>query len=331
MKRANKPMEQRQDTIRIAREVRALAVAVTLGALAVFGQSGAARAQDGAVVAIVNGLPITTFDIPQRQRLLQFLNRRPASRQEALEDIIADRVRFTESVRNRMQASDADVDAAYTQVATRSGFAPASFDQVLRSQGIEPRVYRGKLRADISWSRLVRARFGRTIFITDAQLTEALSRRTTGAANQRPVEYTFRQIVVVVPPNASPAVVQRRAAEATALRNRFTNCQTGADEVRQMTDAAIRDPVRRASGDLSDEFRRILDATQVGRLTPPSRTQQGFEMVAVCSRAEQRADDITVRNQTRDELTVAEMQRISRDYYQRIRRQAVIEYRSGSR
>lgn len=287
-----------------------------------------ARAQEGLLV-VVNGLPITTFDIPQRQRLMQFTTRRAVSRQEALDDLINDRVRFSEARRFRVGATEQQVDQAYAQVASRSGIAVASFDQVLRAAGIEPRVYRGKLRADLSWSNLIQARYGRTIFVTDSQLVEAVQRRA-GNTTTRPVEYTFRQVLLVLPANAPAAVVQRRSAEANALRGRFTNCQTGAEQVRSLADAAIRDPIRRNSSDLSEEFRRVLDQTGVGRLTPPSRSQQGLEMIAVCARNELRTDDTAVRNQVRDEITTAEMQRISRQYLQRIRQQAVIEYKQGA-
>ena len=76
-----------------------------------------AMAQEGQVVVVVNGLPITSFDIPQRQRLLQIREGRPHSREQALDDLINDRVKFSEARRFRVDANEAQVLAAYAQVA----------------------------------------------------------------------------------------------------------------------------------------------------------------------------------------------------------------------
>ncbi|MCZ0734056.1 peptidylprolyl isomerase [Phreatobacter sp. AB_2022a] len=309
------------------RPLLSLALATGLSAGFALAPSPAA-AQEGRVLVTVSGVPITSFDIPQRQRLLQLREHRSVTAQQALEDLINDRIKFAEARRFRVEATEAQVNAAYAQVAQRSGIDPRGFDQVLRSQGIEPRVYKGKLRADLSWSNIVAARYGRTIFVTDTQLADGLARRRASA--DKPMEYNFRSIVLLVPATAAPAVVQRRLAEANALRGRFNSCATDLEQVNRIPDAAVRDQVRRLSTDLSPEFRRVLDQTPAGKLTPPSRSQQGIELIAICSKNEVRADDTAARNQVREEMTTTEMQRIARDYLARLRRTAVITYHNGA-
>lgn len=303
--------------------VAALAIAVAAGGLTA---TAPVRAQEGRVIATVGGVPITSFDIPQRQRLLQIREGRPHSAEQALQDLINDRIKFAEARRFRVEASEQQVEAAYAQVAQRSGIDPRGFDQVLRSQGIEPRVYKGKLRADLSWSNLIGARFGRTIFITDTQLVEALARRQ-GAT--RPVNFVLRPIVLLVPASAPAAQVQRRMGEANALRGRFSSCATDLEQVGRIPDAAVREQFRRLNTDLSPAFRQVLEQTAVGKLTPPSRTQQGIEMIAVCAKEEASTSDTAARNQVREEMTTAEMKRISDSYLARIRQTAVITYRDG--
>ncbi|MBY0364080.1 MAG: SurA N-terminal domain-containing protein [Phreatobacter sp.] len=303
--------------------VAALAIAVLAGGLTA---TTPVRAQEGRVIATVGGVPITSFDIPQRQRLLQIREGRPHSAEQALQDLINDRIKFAEARRFRVEANEQQVEAAYAQVAQRSGIDPRGFDQVLRSQGIEPRVYKGKLRADLSWSNLIGARFGRTIFITDTQLVDALARRQ-GAT--RPVNFVLRPIVLLVPATAPAAQVQRRMGEANALRGRFSSCATDLEQVGRIPDAAVREQFRRLNTDLSPAFRQVLDQTAVGKLTPPSRTQQGIEMIAVCAKEEASTSDTAARNQVREEMTTAEMKRISDSYLARIRQTAVITYRDG--
>ncbi|KAF0118773.1 MAG: peptidyl-prolyl cis-trans isomerase SurA [Xanthobacteraceae bacterium] len=263
------------------------------------------------MIASVAGVPITSFDIPQRQRLLQLREGRPHSAEQALQDLINDRIKFAEARRFRVEANEQQVAAAYAQVAQRSGIDPRGFDQVLRAQGIEPRVYMGKLRADLSWSNLIGARYGRTIFITDTQLVDALARRQ---GNTRPSNYVLRPIVLLVPATAPAAQVQRRMAEANALRGRFSSCATDLEQVSRIPDAAIREQFRRLSTDLSPAFQQVLNQTAVGKLT---------------SKEEASTSDTAARNQVREEMTTAEMKRISEAYLARLRQTTSINYSDG--
>ncbi|MFY8152747.1 MAG: hypothetical protein ACOVOI_11730, partial [Hyphomicrobiales bacterium] len=63
--------------------ITALALALTAG----IGAPSPARAQEGRVIATIGGIPITSFDIPQRQRLLQIREGRPHSAEQALQDL----------------------------------------------------------------------------------------------------------------------------------------------------------------------------------------------------------------------------------------------------
>ena len=80
--------------------VAALAVALIGGSLAA---PTATTAQEGRVIASVAGVPITSFDIPQRQRLLQLREGRPHSAEQALQDLINDRIKFAEARRFRVE------------------------------------------------------------------------------------------------------------------------------------------------------------------------------------------------------------------------------------
>ncbi len=52
-------------------------------------------------------------------------------------------------------------------------------------------------------------------------------------------------------------------------------------------------------------------------------------MIAVCSKEEATTNDTAARNQVREEMTTAEMKRISDAYLARLRQNAVITYRDG--
>ena len=52
----------------------------------------------------------------------------------------------------------------------------------------------------------------------------------------------------------------------------------------------VRDSVKRNSGDLPVELRKVLDAVPVGQTTAPEVTRLGVELFAICGKEETKAD-----------------------------------------
>ncbi len=80
-------------------------------------QGSAVMAQ--AVAAIVNGEPITNLDIEQRIKLTTLTTRKTPTRQEALDELINDKVKIKEAKRYGLDLSSSDVDAAFGNMASR--------------------------------------------------------------------------------------------------------------------------------------------------------------------------------------------------------------------
>ena len=72
--------------------------------------AGPALAQK--VVVVVNGRPITDYDITMRSKLTQISTHKTPSRQETIDDLVNDKIKIAEGARYGITASDADVDRA---------------------------------------------------------------------------------------------------------------------------------------------------------------------------------------------------------------------------
>ena len=93
-----------------------------------------------------------------------------------------------------------------------------------------------------------------------------------------------------------------------------------------MRNAAIRDIVTKTSADLPEVLRDMLEKTPVGRLTPPERTKQGIEMVALCAR-NKTTIDTPKKREIREKMFMEKYEAKSKSYLQDIRKSAMIEYR----
>jgi peptidyl-prolyl cis-trans isomerase SurA len=89
---------------------------------------------------------------------------------------------------------------------------------------------------------------------------------------------------------------------------------------------AVRDEVIKFSADLPQQSRDILGSTAVGHLTPPERTSEGLEMFAVCGKR-QTKNDTPAEKKIRDEIFERKFGAEAATYLQKLRREALIEYR----
>ena len=290
-------------------------------ALASFALGTGAPAQAQQIIVMVNGDPITTFDVSQRQLMHQTIERKSVTSQQALEDLIDERIKIQQAFRLKMDVDQKDVDRMYASVAERSGRTPEQLTAGFKQQGLNDQTFKQKLLADYVWGQYVRARSG-TVNVRDADVVAALQKR--GETQMIATEYTLMPIVFVVPRNAGN--YGARLAEANALRGRFTDCDAGAQMVKSLKEVVVRPKVTRLSSEMQPQLRQILDKTEIGRLTPPEVAQSGVETFAICGKREVRGESAQ-KKEIKDELSSAQFTAESKKFMAELRKQSLIEYR----
>lgn len=299
-----------------------MAAALAAAAFAALLAPGAARAQ---VVVVANGSPITELDIAQRSKLIATSTRKTPSRQEVINELIDDRLKIAKAKYYGLDVGDKEVDAAFENMAQRQRMTPAQFGQVLERSGISPAALKARLKAQIVWSQLVRGRFGSTLQIGDADVANAL-RTSNQQESVTGYVYTLYPITVIIPSGASPGVADAKRREAENLRGRFTSCDSGIRMARGLRDVAVREPVTRNSSDLPEQLREMLARIEIGRLSTPEPTPQGWQMFALCGKRESAADS-PAKKEMRDKLYNERYEAESKKFLEDIRKSAMIEYK----
>ncbi|MBB6308308.1 peptidylprolyl isomerase [Xanthobacter tagetidis] len=287
--------------------------------LATFAMALPAAAQK--VVVVVNGDPITSYDVSQRQRLHQMIERKSISPKEALDELIDDRIKFQQARRLQTTVDQADIDRMYAGVAERSGRTAAELTASFAQGGLDARIFKDKLAADYVWSQYVRGRAGTTM-IRDSDVVAALQMR--GTTQLVATEYTLYPIVFVVPRNGGNH--SARLQEANGLRQRFTNCEAGLAMAKGLKEVVVRQPILRLSSDMPTSLRQLLDKTEVGRLTPPEVSQFGVETFAICNKTEVRGES-SQKREIKDQLSTAQFTAESKKMIAELRKTSLIEYR----
>ncbi len=287
----------------------------------------AATAQAQVIMAMVNGDPVTAFDVDQRIKLVKLTEHKVLTQKEALEILINERAKLKEGKRFGLDLSKSDVDEQFDTMAKRMKIPTPQLEKALEQQGIRPESLKVRIKVDYIWQQLVRGRFTQSLLVGEKEIQTAMN--ASGEAKPddgNSFEYSMRPVVLLVTKSAETSSVEGRRKEAEALRARIQTCDEAKEIFRNLRDAVIRDPVQKTSADIPQSLRGVLDATPIGHLTAPEVTRQGVEMVALCDKKPTTIDSPQKR-ETRDKLFQRKFDALSAKYLAEIRRTSMIEYR----
>jgi peptidyl-prolyl cis-trans isomerase SurA len=287
------------------------------------------------VAVMVNGEPITNFDIEQRTKLDFLSTHKQPTRQEVIEELIDQKVKIKEAKQFGVDPSSSDIDASFADMSTRMRITPDQLSKSLESQGIRPDTLKQRIKADMVWAGLVRGRYKESLQVGEREVnTAAQSQGAQGDAGDNKddkqqvesFEYKMQPIVLIVPRGSSPAAIELRRKDAETLRGRVQTCDEANSYFKSMQNAAIREAVTKTSADIPAALRQVLDSTPIGHLTPPEVTKQGVEMVALCGRKPTTVDT-PQKKAIREKMFAEKFEAKSKAYLAQIRKAAMIEYR----
>jgi peptidyl-prolyl cis-trans isomerase SurA len=278
------------------------------------------------VVVMVNGEPITNYDIEQRSKLTFLTTRKPASRQQVIDELIDEKVKIKEGKKFGVDPSASDVDQSYTAMSSRMRITPEQLTKSLEGQGIRPDTLKARMKAEMVWTSLIRGRYKESLQVGEKDVAAAIQVNGDEKQQTEAFEYKMQPIVLIVPRGSAPAAIEARQKEAEALRTRVQTCDEANAYFKSMQNAAIRETVTKTSADIPAVLREVLDKTPVGHLTPPEVTKQGVEMVALCARKPTTVDTPKKR-EIRDKMYAEKYEAKSKSYLREVRKAAMIEYR----
>jgi peptidyl-prolyl cis-trans isomerase SurA len=317
---ANMTMTTLSCSYRFSRPILGCAVALVLMICA-----SASQAQSVAVM--VNGDPITSFDIEQRSKLNFLTTHKTADRKQVMNELIDEKLKIKEGNKFGVEPTGSDIDQSYAGMSERMHITPEQLTKSLEGQGIRPDTLKARIRAEMVWTSLVRGRYKESLQVGEKDVAAAVQVGGTDEKQQTEAfEYKMQPIVLVVPRGSAPAAIEARQKEAEALRTRVQTCAEANAFFKSMPNAAIRETVTKTSADIPAVLRELLDKTPIGHLTAPEVTKQGIEMVALCGRNPTTVDTPKKR-EIREKMYSQKFEAKSKWYLNEIRKAAMIEYR----
>jgi peptidyl-prolyl cis-trans isomerase SurA len=299
-------------------------ILICAAALVLMGCGSPLHAQTVAVM--VNGEPITHYDIEQRSKLNFLTTHKPAVRQQVIDELIDEKVKIKEGKKFGVDPTASDIEQSYAAMSSRMRITPEQLTKSLESQGIRPDTLKARMKAEMVWTSLVRGRYKESLQVGEKDVAAAVLAKGDDKQEAEAFEYRMQPIVLIVPRGSAPAAIEARRKEAEALRSRVQTCDEANAFFKSMRNAAIRDAVTKTSADIPAVLREVLDKTPIGHLTAPEVTKQGVEMVALCGR-KPTTIDTPRKKEIREKMYVEKYEAKSKSYLQEVRKAAMIEYR----
>jgi peptidyl-prolyl cis-trans isomerase SurA len=288
----------------------------------------AAPAHAQTVAVMVNGEPITDYDIEQRSKLDFLSTHKKPTREDVINELIDDKVKIKEAKQFSVDPSSSDIDSAFANMSSGMRLSPDQLSKVLEGQGIRPETLKERIKADMVWGSLVRGRYKESLQVGEKEVAAAARAQGdsgTDKTDSQSFEYKMQPIVLIVPRGSPQPVIEARVKEAEGLRDRIQSCAEANTLFKAMPNAAIRDTVTKTSADIPASIRESLDKTPIGHLTAPEVTKQGVEMAALCSRAPTTVDT-PLKKAIRDKMFAQKFEAKAKAYLAQIRKAAMIEY-----
>jgi peptidyl-prolyl cis-trans isomerase SurA len=284
-----------------------------------------ARAQN--IVVMVNGDPITDFDIEQRSKLEQLTTQKTPSRQDVINTLIDDKIKLKEGKKYGVDPGVSDVNQSYDGMAQRMRISPEMLTKSLEVKGVRPETLKNRMKSEMVWTSLVRGRFKEKLIVGEKEVADKVREGGTEKLQIEGTEYKMQPIVLIVPRGSSAAFQETRMKEAEQYRARVASCEEASSLFLSTPNATVRESVTKTTSDLPEALRKVLDDTPIGHMTAPEVTKAGIEMVVLCSR-KPTTIDTPKKREIQQKMYVEKYEKAQKAYLDELRKAAMIEYRN---
>ena len=244
------------------------------------------------------------------------------ARKQALDEIIDERLKMQEAKRLSIVAADEEVERVISGMAERNKMTVPQFSEHMIKMGASIGVMRERIRASLSWSDVIRRKFGPQITVAnrdvDRMVASVRGTGRRGVAHPPPIVQRPPARIRSVSPSASTMPSSCAASSPAARRWRRWRAAFPAPASTTSAIAARAACPNRPAASCS----RAHD----DELLPATIGENGVELWAVCGRKLVKAAD-SKRETAQNELRQKEFEIVSKKHLKDLRTDAHIEYR----
>lgn len=247
----------------------------------------------------------------------------PGLKNKATQELIEERIKLQAAKQAKVLISKNQLDEVMTGIAKRNNLAYPAFVAQLKSQGTDINAMRTRVRAQMSWMRLINAKFGRFVDVNQKTIDESVGDGDEAAQ----VSLHLHRLVFKLPEKIDQRVIAQRMVDAEKVRAAFSGCTQTRTLANTAQDLAFQDMGFRVAAQVAEPTRSLLLNARDGEMAPPVATADGVALYAVCARRSG-AKSFAAREAAERKLRERGTEIYGRKHLADLRREAHIEYRN---
>ena len=307
------------------------------------GVATSARAEQG-VIAVVNDHAITGFDIDQRIKLLTLLgDRNPdkLARKQVANALINDFVKIDEAKAAKMDPTSKDIDDRLKSMAQSIKTDAAGLTNKLSSAGISMDTMRQYLAAQMSFGRLLQAKYHEKVAVEPGDVDKKLAAikadingkvaKLEADPRRQPIKVISLQEINFPVDGNDPQLLQSRAIEAGQVAQKLSSCAGMKSATSGIFNVQIGRKIEADSRKLPPPMLAQIQQRGLGHALGPMRYAKGIQLLAFCGTRMIVPPKINAQMPTRQEVENAALNdkftAIEQKYVTILRKGAIIEYK----
>jgi len=271
---------------------------------------------------VVNGVPVTSYDIQRRTAFLKLQHRKGNLAKEAGDEMVDQTLRAAEIRRLGIKISDKQINEAFGRFASSNKMSAAQLTQVLQQAGVTAQHFKEFIGSQMGWNQALSARFKAQ---NGSMSEQDVVQRMLQQKGSKPsaTEYMLQQVIFVVPAKERGQIGKRKR-EAEAMRARFSGCDKTREFAKGLIDVTVRDLGRVLAPELPPEWADQIKKTKTGGATTVRETERGVEFIGICS-AREVSDDQVAKMVFQSEGTKDQQaEQLNKTYMEELRKRARI-------
>ncbi|HEY1710476.1 MAG TPA: peptidylprolyl isomerase [Rhizomicrobium sp.] len=234
------------------------------------------------VAAIVNGSPISDYDLRQRLALLNATSgvkaenedQRKALRSQILRQLETEKIQTQEANRKSIVIGSEDVDKYINNLIKENGLTPEKLKQVLAGSGVNMATLRSQIAVQIAWQKAVEDEFGGEVQVKPGDVDQEYARVRAGANKPH---FLVAEIFLGVDNPEQDSKIKEDAERIYEQIKNGAPFNTIARQFSQSPSAASGGDLGTVEdGQLAPELNASIEKLRVGEVTPPIRSVGGY-------------------------------------------------------
>ena len=243
------------------------------------------------VAAIVNDFVISNYDLDQRTALFVATSGvRPTRenltqiRAQVLRSLIDEVLELQEAQKHKIIVKKDEVEKALQSIAEDNKLTVDQILETIGRAGVTATTFRQQVTAQLTWQKLVSARYGSDITVSEQQVDEVMNRLKSGA--DKP-QFLLSEIFVAIDRPEDEPTIKASVEQIAQQINQGAPFQTVAGQFSQSPSAADGGDIGWVvQGQLDEGLDHALTDLRPGQITKPIRAEGGYYVLQLRDRRE---------------------------------------------